>query len=238
MHRNAAPKHALGLRQRINNRRSVHPELHDEREQHLQVAVLGGHGRNQNAKTQSQASHHDDQEGEQQSVPVEMCARVADDGINGIDKDEETELYAETQQVRQHIGNGHRKTREINLAKNTGIVHKSVGSLGKAFREIIPHAGTSQIKQWSRHAVGGDACDATEHDHVHDDRQGGLHHKPQGSKNGLLILSDNITLDEKGNQIPIVPQLSQIHLEKLVSRLDDRGPLLFRLTHKLKIFGS
>ena len=221
------PEHALGLRQRIHNRRGVHPQLHDEGKQHLQVAVLGGHRRNQNAKTQGQPGHHDDQQGEHQRIPVEVRGRIADDGIDDIDDDKESKLDTESQQIGQHICNGHRQSGKIHLAENVGVGHKGVGGLGEALGEIVPHTGTGQIEQRPRYAIGGDAGDAAEHDHVHDDRQGGLHHEPQWSKDGLLVLGDDITLNEQGDQIPVCPDLPQIHLEKLVPRLDDGGPLLF-----------
>ena len=50
MDSNTVPRHTVGLTQRINNRRGVHPQLHDEGEENLQVTILGSHGRDNDAK--------------------------------------------------------------------------------------------------------------------------------------------------------------------------------------------
>ena len=48
----------------------------------------------------------------------------------------------------------------------------------------------------------------------------------------MLVLRDDVALDKKGNQIPIVPQFLAIDLKQLVLRLNDCGPLFILLpTH-------
>ena len=71
MNGDAHEEHALGLREGIDDRRGVHPQLHDEGEEDLQVAVLGGPGGDEDAKAQGQAGHHEQQHGEEEGVGVQ-----------------------------------------------------------------------------------------------------------------------------------------------------------------------
>lgn len=64
MDRNPHPDHVLCLAKRIHDRRSIHPQGDDEREQDLQVAVLGRHRRDDETKTQGEAGHHRNQDRE------------------------------------------------------------------------------------------------------------------------------------------------------------------------------
>ena len=89
----------------------------------------------------------------------------------------------------------------------------------------MPHGNTTQIEQRLRNAIGRNAGDATKHDHVHDDRQSGLYNPPQRAKDGLLVGHRNGALHKYGQKVTIVPYFFQIHLKKLVARLDDSGPI-------------
>ena len=62
---------AFHLGEGIDDRRGVHPQLHDEGEEDLQVAVLGGPGGDEDAKAQGQAGHHEQQHGEEEGVGIQ-----------------------------------------------------------------------------------------------------------------------------------------------------------------------
>lgn len=89
----------------------------------------------------------------------------------------------------------------------------------------MPHASTRKIEQRPWYPVGRDAGDAAEDDHVHDHRQSGLHDKPDRAEDGLLVLCDYVSLDEKGDEIPVLPEFLKINLEEAGLRLDDSRPL-------------
>ena len=94
----AEEAHAVGLTQRINDRRSVHPELDQEGEEDLEVAVFGGHRGDDGAEAQGQARRHGDQHREQQGVPGEMrVAGRVDEVVDQIDDQEKSELDAEAE---------------------------------------------------------------------------------------------------------------------------------------------
>ena len=58
MYRDPEILHTLGLAEGIYDRSGVHPELDQEREKDLQVAILGGQGRDDCTKSEGQACHH------------------------------------------------------------------------------------------------------------------------------------------------------------------------------------
>lgn len=214
---------AFHLAERIDNRRGVHPQGDKEAEKHLQVAVLGGHGGDDNAETQRQACHHQHQQREQQQVPVGAYDR-ATYHIKQIDNDKQSELDAEPDQVAHRVGERHDQPREIDLPEYVRVGHKGVGGLGEAIRKVLPHADTAQVEERLRNAVGRDAGDAAEHHHVHNHGKCRLDQPPERPQDGLLVLGDDVTFHEKGKQITVIPHLLQIDLEEFVPRFDDGRP--------------
>ena len=225
------------LAQRIDDRRSIHPQLNDEREKDLQVAVLGRHRRDDDAEAQGQSCHHHHQQGEEQEIPVGTWC-LPDDGVININDDEQAELDAEAHQVARDVRQRHDEPREIHLAEDARMADERVGRAVQAVGEILPHAHAAKVKQGLRDAVGGDARDAAKHHHVHDDRQGGLDEPPQRAKDGLLVGHRDVALHKHRVEVAIVPYFLQVHLKKPVSRLDDGGPFLvflFLLCHLLML---
>ena len=148
-------------------------------------------------------------------------------GIDDVHDDEQSELDPEPQEVTDYIRDRHHQAGEIHLAEDAGVFHERVGCLGDTVGEILPQAGTGQIEERSRYAVGRDAGDAAEHDHVHDDRESRLDDEPERAQDGLLVLGDDISFDKQGAQVPVLPQFLEIHREETVLRFDDKIPLFF-----------
>lgn len=218
--------HASGLAQRIDDRGRIHPELDQETEKHLQVTILGGHRRNDRSKSQRKAGHHQDKDREKKSITREMSIAVRiRKGIDQIDQEEESELDSKAEQITDYIRNWHHQTGEIDLAEDTRIGDEGVRGLGHAFCEIVPHTSTGQVKEWPGNAVRRNARDASEHDHIHDDRQCRLDDKPGRSQNRLLVLGNNIPLDKQGTKVPVGQKLLEINREQLILRFDDDVPL-------------
>ena len=147
--------------------------------------------------------------------------------VDDVDDYKEPELDPKPQQVTDNVRHRHHQAGEIDLAEDVRVLHEGVGGLGDAVGEILPEAGAGQVEQRPRNPVRGDTGDATEHDHVHDDREGGLDHVPHRTQDGLLVLGDDIPFDEQGTQVPVGPQFLEIHRQEVILRLDDKVPFLF-----------
>ena len=215
-------------RERIDDRGRVHPELHDEGEKDLEVAVLGGHRADQDAEAEGQAGDEDDEHRGQQRVDVRTCD-CADDGVDHIDCHEQAELDAEAQEVADDVRDRHDQPREIDLAEDVGVGHEGVSRRVQTVREVLPHTDTAEVEERLWHAVSRDACDSAEDDHVHDDSQQRLDQIPQRSQDGLLILYDNVSLYEQQAQVAVVPEFLEVHRKKFLFRLDDCIPISFHL---------
>ena len=228
MHRKAQELHALGLGERVHDRGRVHPQLHQEGEQDLEVAVLRGEGRDDGAETQRQAGDHDDQDRGEQDEPVQVRRAVrVEDHVEDIHQHEEPELDSQAQEIADDVRDGHHQAREIHLSEDARVLHERIGGLGDTVGEVLPQAGSGEVEQRARHAVRGDAGDAAEHDHVHDDRQGRLNHIPDRTQDRLLVLGDDIALDEQRAQVAVPPEFLEVNGKEAVLRFDDKVPVLF-----------
>ena len=206
MDRDAHPAHAARLAEGVHDGSGVHPELDQEGKENLEVAVLGREGGDDGAETQGQTRNHQDEERKQEDEPGQVrLTGWVDKGVNDIHDNEEAKLDAEPQEVTDDIRNGHHQPREIHLSENAGVVHERIGRLGDTIGEILPEAGSRQIKERPRNTVGRNTGDAAEHNHVHDDREGRLDNEPEGSQDGLLVLGDDVPLDKQGTQVAVLP---------------------------------
>ena len=98
MDRNPQKLHALGLAERIHDRGRIHPELDQEGEQDLEVAVFGREGRDDGAEAEGEARDHQDEDREEKGEPVQMgLAGRIHEVIDDVDDNEEPELDAEAQ---------------------------------------------------------------------------------------------------------------------------------------------
>ena len=156
-----------------------------------------------------------------------MGAAASDDGIDDVDDGEEAELDAEPHKAADDVCDRHREAREIDLAEDAGIVHEGVGGLVQAVCEILPHAGARKVEERTGNAVGRDAGDAAEYYHIHYHRQRRLNHEPHWAEDGLLVLGDDVSLDEEGDEVAVLPDFLEVDLEEAVPWFDDRGPVVF-----------
>ena len=222
--------------QRIDDRRGILPKADKEGEKNLQVAILGGHGREEDAETKSRQGKHEHQQRHEESIPVGMDRGIGEDEIVEINDEEEGELDAETHEIADDVGQRHHQTGEIDLAEDRGIVHKGVACLGQAIGEIGPKADTGHIEKGLRHAIGGDFGDTSEDDHIHDGGHKRLHKEPKRSENGLLVLRDNIPLDKEHTQVAIAPELLIVHIKQTCPWFDFSCPFIHsggKITKKL-----
>ena len=225
---------AAGLAERVDDRRGVHPERDQEGEEHLQVAVFGRHRGNDRAESEGQAGQHQDEQREEQRIPgqVRGAVRIREE-INDVNDGEEAELDAQPEQVADHAGDWHNQAREIDFAEDACIADEGVGRAGQTTGEILPHAGTGEVKQGTGHSVCRNPGDAAEYDHEHDDGHGRLDDKPGGTQDRLLVLRDDIALDEQAAEVAVAPEFLEVNGQQFVLGLDDDVPFLFLLLQDL-----
>lgn len=123
--------------QGVNNGGNVHPELYPKLQQEGQVAVFGGKGRKNNPKTQTEAGHHHDQQGQQPGCGIggQRCS-----GQQKIDihPDKQGKLDKKTHQVGDDNGDRHHQAGEIYLPKYVLVFDKDFGIPRQAVRKVIP----------------------------------------------------------------------------------------------------
>ena len=104
MNRDAKVFHTLGLTERVHDRGRVHPELDQEGEEDLEVAVFGREGGDDGAEAEGETRNHQEEDREQEGVPVHVrrAGRVHEI-VHDVDDHEEPELDAEPQQVTDNV---------------------------------------------------------------------------------------------------------------------------------------
>ena len=194
---NSEVLHALCLAERINDRGCVHPQLDNEGEKDLEVAVLRCHRRYDGSESEGKACHHGDKDREQEGVPVEggVAGRV-EKCVEYVYQHEEPELDAKTQKITGNVCNRHDEPREVDFSEYRRVVDEGIGGLCQALCEVVPHTCTGEVEKRPRNAVCRDSGYAAEDDHVHEDRQSRLNDEPYRTENSLFVLSDDIPFDE------------------------------------------
>lgn len=234
-------KRALGHHaEGIDDRRGIHPELHDEGEEDGQVAIFGGQRGDQDAESQAQPRDHQDEQRRERERPGDGNVRSAEIE-HEIQAQEQPGLDEEAQQVGNHRGDRHHETGEIDFPEHVLIRDEGVGGLLEAVGEIEPADITRHVEENLRDAVRAHLGDAAEDKHVHQDGKDRLDQVPQRPKDRLLILHDNIAPHEEPNQVPVAPNLPKIQMPQLLLRPDLEGirRFFFCITiHVLLYFGS
>ncbi len=207
----------------IDDRRGVHPELHDEGEEDGQVAIFGGQRGDQNAESQAQPRDHQDEQRRERERPGDGDLRSAE--IEYKKKDQEQPgLDEEAQQVGNHGGDGHDEAGEIDFPEHVLIRDEGVGGLLEAVGEIEPADIAGHVEKDLRDAVRTHLGDAAKDEHVHQDRKDRLDQIPQRPEDGLLVLDDDIAPHKEPYQVAVAPDLPQMDLPQLLVRTDPEGP--------------
>ncbi len=211
--------------ERVDDGGGVHPQLHAETDQEAQVAVARGERGDQDAEAQSEASHHHQQHGGDQDPGVGLHWRSAQHEV-GQEEQEEQELDAEGDQVRDQDGEGDSQAREVDLAEQPGVADEGVGGLVEAIGKIAPDDGAREVEQEGRQVVGGQAGDVAEDDGEDQGGQDGLDQVPERSQDGLFVDGDEVAPHEEQHQVTVAPQLVQAQVPPGALRADDHVPVL------------
>ena len=150
-------------RDRVDDRRGVHPQANPKTDQVLQIAILGGHGRDDDAKTEPQPSHQHQQQWQCERPGREPDLRAAQ-SEEGKVSEEEGKLDREGDQVGNHDGNRHHQAWKVNFAKKVGIGGKGRGGTGEAGGKVAPEDVAGHVKEHLRQTIGGKLGDIAEDD--------------------------------------------------------------------------
>ena len=214
-------------RDRVDHRGDIHPQRNTEDHQVLQVAVLGGERRNDDAEPQPNPGHQQDEQRKAQGPQGKAHRRTAQQVINE-ETQEEHELDGKGDEVGKDDGERGYQAWEIHLAKQLRVGGESGGGSVETAGEIRPQHVAGHIKEQSRQGVGGQAGDVAEHHGEHHGGQQGLDEEPQRPKNGLFIARDEVTAHKEGDQIAVIPHLLQLQFKPLLARRDDQVPIRIR----------
>ena len=139
----------------------------------------------------------------------------------------ENVLYSEADQLRQHRRDRHDEARIVDLAHRSGVRHESIGSRRQTAAEVLPQDRAAEIEHERRQPSRRQTGNVAENQREDNRRQKRLNERPRRAENGLLILRDKVALDEKTDQIAIVPNFLQIDVKPPVFRGNDGGEFLF-----------
>lgn len=189
----------------VDDGRGIHQQLDAEGHQEAQVTVFGGEGGDDDAKSQPEAGHHQDQErGERDPDPIGLNLRAAHNK-EGDEGQKENELNGKGDQVGNQDRNRDRHARKIHLAEQVGILHKGIGGLVQALGEIGPDDGARQVEEELGQPVGGQPRDLPKDKGKGEGGQQGLDEIPERTQNGLLVDGHKITTHKEEDEIAILP---------------------------------
>lgn len=146
---------------------AVHPEADTEGDQVLEVAVLGGHGGDDDAEAKAEAGHEEDQEGKGQGPSRKRNGGTAQVEVEQ-EGEEEEELDAEGDEVGDDDGDGGDEAWEVDLAEEVGVADEGGGGVVEAAGEVAPEDGAGHVEEELREAVGGEFGDVAEDDGEYD----------------------------------------------------------------------
>ena len=207
----------------IDDRRGVHPELHDEGEEDGQVAIFGGQRGDQDAESQAQPRDHQDEQRRERERPGDGYLRSAEIEYKKQDQ-EQPGLDEEAQQVGNHGGDGHDEPGKIDFPEHVLIRDEGVGGLLEAVGEIEPADIAGHVEKDLRDAVRAHLGDTAKDEHIHQYGKNRLNQIPQRPEDGLLVLDDDVAPHEEPDQVAVAPDLPQVDLPQLLLRSDPQGP--------------
>ena len=192
------------ITERIDDRRSVHPEGDKHAEEVRQIAVFGRERRDDQSETQGEALNQEYEHREKEQVPVGVQIHTFEDKEE-IDDDEGRELQRETKHLRDNYRDRRYESREVDLTEEIGVRLEGSGNRSQAFGEVFPKADTTEVEDRLRDVVGRYFCNASEHDDIHEHREQGRDEIPAHAEDSLLELDCYIAFDKQPNQIFLLP---------------------------------
>ena len=143
-----------------------------------------------------------------------------------VEPKEDHQLDNELPCIGDDLRDRNSQPREVDFSKEVSIGAKDGGGLAQAGGEVVPNNNSRHEEEEGRDLVGGDFEHATEDDLVNDRTDQGLHEVPERPHDGLLVHSYQVTAHTQQDQVSVLPELAEVHVEERLLRGDDRGPVL------------
>ncbi|MEY3955274.1 MAG: hypothetical protein RL229_674 [Pseudomonadota bacterium] len=100
-------------------------------------------------------------------------------GVVADHHEEQEHLDTEAHQVAHHYAERHNEAREVDLAKDVGVVSEHRAGFGEAVGKIVPGGDARHVEERLREAVGAEACEVAENESKDDGGEERLDKKPQ-----------------------------------------------------------
>lgn len=209
---------------RVDDRGGVHQQAYPKLHQKAQVAILGSKRADEDAQTQAESGHHQDEDGKAEDPPVGGNRR-ANEGEVSHKEQEEDKLDEEGDEVAHQDGNGNSQAREVNLAEEIAVLYKGIAGFCQAFGKVAPNHGSAHIEEEGRQLIGGKLGDVAKDDGKGDGGEQGLNKVPDGAKDGLFVCGHKIAADEEQHQVAVAKELIQAQVKPSALRADDQIPV-------------
>ena len=99
---------------------------------------------------------------------------------------------------------------KFHVDRRTGAVLGILNNSSYETRQIIDPGGEEQVR---RNSVRRDSRDTDEDHREHRAGQEWLEHEPYRTENGLLVDGEKVSPHEQPNEVSVLPQAKQIHIE-------------------------
>ena len=196
--------------------RDIEPELHDERNDIAEIAVLDV----ERGDPQSRPDAGDEGEQDEGRAAAGSAIR-ARTGTRPSSPTRMTKVIRKSTKATTTVAVGHDQPREIDLADQIRIADQAARRLAEAGREERPrqHAGEHH-QRVGRVAIRRQLGDSAEDDGEDNHGQERPDHRPGSADHRLLVAHRQIAPSEHIEQFAITPQIAPI-VALLPSRLDD-----------------
>jgi hypothetical protein len=229
------------LRERVDHRRRVQPELDQEAAQQREVSVFRRQGREPepDAEAECRDLQHQERQPDDGSRKPELRTTAREVLEIEPEAQKRDKLQAKRQGVGEDDRQGDDQTWEIHLAKNAGIVDERRGRVLESLRKIVPTQKSSEIEQHRWQPIRRDLDSAGEHDREYQGREQRLKYEPGRSENRLFVLRHEVAIDQQKQKVAIAPNLAEIQTKPTARRANDQFVIRGRVKHDRDItFGA
>ena len=207
----------------IDHRRDIHQDLHQERDDVLEVAIEDRQRRQRHADAQRGDERQRDQEQQPDDPPARRHAVI--EHHHRVDAQRDQQVDQEDRGGRDR----HEEPREIDLGQQLLLVDQAQGRLRHALREQRPGDQPGEDEHRVGEAVGVDPGEPPE-DHREDQHHDqGLEDRPRRPQHRLLVPHRDVAPDQEGEQLAVRPHLLPVDGDPSRARADEglRGVVVF-----------
>jgi len=195
--------------QRIDDRRGVHPDLREKRNEVAEIPILCSEGRKEKAEAKADRHQVDQDHRQHPRIGGHRQLRARFRIKTKIDpKAEEAEcLQREGHKLDRRGRERRNQAREVNFPIQPGVGRKA----GRSAREDVGDKSKTQqsalIEEELRKAVGGDPGEASKDHRKHHHRDQWLNDVPNGAEHRLPVFREKIPSDHQHAEVTESPQL-------------------------------